>query len=59
MARKNLRKSIYHYPRKLISYVLYAFSFLPSPFRVRMYRKLKAYEGREIFTADEPVKYVR
>src|SRR5690606_136647 len=45
MARENLSQAIRYYPKNLISYLLYLFSFLPSPIRVGLYNLLKKSDG--------------
>ncbi|MCB0696877.1 MAG: glycosyltransferase [Chitinophagaceae bacterium] len=41
LARKNLAESIKHYPKNMVSYLLYAFSYLPGGLRKYIYNLLK------------------
>ncbi len=41
LARKNLAEAIQHYPKNIMSYALYLFSYLPTPVRKGLYRLLK------------------
>jgi glycosyltransferase involved in cell wall biosynthesis len=41
LARKNFKEAIKHYPRHLVTYVLYMFSFVPAPLRKFVYQTIK------------------